>query len=89
MKKQKHLLLHSFAKPIKTHYYVSDNNLNSFLAILADKNQSENRLLWFTDMVIQNNQVIKSRFTAPTSKRLSDLNISLLTKDFQGVVISV
>lgn len=73
---------------MKTHYYVSNDNLEMFLHYLNSK-ISTNRKILVADMVIRNNRVIKSRFITPTNKRLSDLNISLITKNYQGVVISV
>lgn len=73
----------------KTHYWIKKQNFNPALVSAICNVNRKYDLITFSDLVISQNRISKSRHSAWSNKRLSDLQVALLLKSFDGVVISV
>ena len=73
----------------KTHYCIRRENFNPKLVTAVCDINRKHDLMIFSDLVIGQNRIRKSRHSSCSDKRLSDLQVALLLKSFDGVVISV
>ena len=75
----------------KTHYCVKRDHIKEFTENLFNVkgNMITDRSLWFSEIVICGNKVIKSRYFEPSTEKLTDSQVSLILDEFDGVVISV
>lgn len=73
----------------KTHYCIKKQNFNPTLVSAVCNVNRKCDLMMFSDLIISQNRIRKSRHSDCNDKRLSDLQVAFLLKSFDGVVISV
>lgn len=76
---------------MKTHYCIKRDIIEDFAANLFNikGNMTTERSLWFSEIVICGNKIIKSRDSKFLTSQLSDSQVHSILDGFDGVVISV